>query len=117
MNLQTINRATGAALGLLLAGGLFAVATVAVKLALPVTAVDADRGTERTKALSDITAAEDLALSRTATLDASRGIVRLPIDTALALTAQLWQNPAAARAELNSRAEKAVAPVKKESFE
>ena len=59
MNLLTINRATAAALGLILAGGLFAVVTVGVKLVLPVTAIDADRAAVRTKALAEIRAEEE----------------------------------------------------------
>jgi hypothetical protein len=50
-------------------------------------------------------------------IDAKHGTVRLPIDTAMTLAAQKWQNPAAARADLNARVEKSVAPVKTESFE
>jgi hypothetical protein len=38
--------------------------------------------------------------------------VRLPIETAMQLAAQQWQNPAAARADLIARAEKA-APLPK----
>ena len=52
-----------------------------------------------------------------AVIDAKRGIVRLPIKTALALAAQKYSDPAAARADLKSRVEKATAPVKTESFE
>jgi hypothetical protein len=39
--------------------------------------------------------------------------VRLPIDTALQLAAQQWRNPAAARAELTARQEKASAELPK----
>jgi hypothetical protein len=117
MNYQTINRATAAALGLILASGLFAVVTVGIKLALPVTAIDADRATVRSKALAEIRAEEDNCLNRPAIIDDKRGIVRLPIETALTLAAQKWSDPAAARADLKSRVEKATAPVKTESFE
>ena len=117
MNYQILNRASAAAVGVIIAGVLFAFATVAVKLALPASAIDADRAAERAKALADIHAAEEIALTHSAVIDAKRGIVRLPIDTALAITARQWANPAAARADLNRRAEQAVAPVKTESFE
>jgi hypothetical protein len=40
-------------------------------------------------------------------------VVRLPIETALQLTAQQWRNPAAARAELIAREEQACAPAPK----
>jgi hypothetical protein len=43
--------------------------------------------------------------------------VRLPIETAIKLAADKWQNHAAARADLKDRVEKSVAPVKTESFE
>jgi hypothetical protein len=56
-------------------------------------------------------------LNTAAVIDAKHGTVRLPIATALTLAAQKWQNPSAARADLNERAEKSVAPVKAESFE
>jgi hypothetical protein len=50
-------------------------------------------------------------------IDGQRGIVRLPIEDAMKLAAQKWQNPAQARADLISRAERAAAPVKPVSFE
>ncbi len=117
MNNVTINRASGAAIGLIGAAVLFALITVAVKLALPVTAIDADRAAERSKALAEIRATEEISLSHAAVIDVKRGIVRLPIETAMALAAQKWANPSAARADLNRREEKSVAPVKTESFE
>ena len=117
MNYQTINRASGAAFGLLIASVLFAAVTVAVKLTLPVPAIDADPAAARTKALAEIRAEEENCLNRPAIIDAQRGIVRLPIETAMQLAAQKGRNPAAARADLNDRAEKSVAPVKAESFE
>jgi hypothetical protein len=70
----------------------------AIKLAVPVPAIDADRAAERSKALAEIRAAEEISLSHPAVIDAKRGIVRLPIETAMALAAQMWQNPSAARA-------------------
>jgi hypothetical protein len=117
MNYQVINRASAAGIGIILASVLFAFVTVGVKLLAPAPAIDADRAAERTKALAEIRATEEISLNHSATIDAKRGIVRLPIETAMALAAQKWANPSAARADLNSRAEKAVAPVKTESFE
>jgi hypothetical protein len=46
-------------------------------------------------------------------VDQDRNIVRLPIDAAIRLTVQAWQNPAQARADLIARAEKAAAPLPK----
>ena len=117
MSLQQNNRASAAALGFLIVSGIFAVLAVAVKLTLNAPAIDADRAAERSKALAEIRIAEETSLTTAAVIDAKHGIVRLPIDTALALAAQKWQNPSAARADLNARAEKSVAPVKAESFE
>jgi len=117
MSIERTNRATSAALGFLTVAGIFAVLSVAVKLTLNTPAIDADRAADRAKALAEIRAAEETALATAAVIDAKHGTVRLPIDTAMTLAAQQWQNPSAARADLNSRAEKSVAPVKTESFE
>ena len=117
MSIERINRATAAALGFLAVAGIFAVLAVAVKLTLNAPAIDADRAADRSKVLAEIRATEETALTTAAVIDAKHGTVRLPIDTALALAAQKWQNPSTARADLNARAEKSVAPVKAESFE
>ena len=109
--------ASGAAAGFVIAIVLFVAVGVLAKLAISAPAIDADRAAERSKALAEISAAEEKALATSAVIDSQRGIVRLPIETAVQLAAQKWQNPADARADLNSRAEKAVAPVKTESFE
>jgi hypothetical protein len=113
MNFEQTNRASGAAIGFLIVSVIFAALSVGLKLSQPVTAVDADRAEERSKALAEIHVAEEKALTTAATLDAQRGIVRLPIDTAMQLAAQQWQNPSAARADLNARAEKAAAELPK----
>ena len=117
MSIERTNRATTAALGFLTVAGLFAVLAVAVKLTLNAPAIAAARAAARAQALTEIRIAEDSALTTAAVIDAKHGTVRLPIDTALALAAQKWQNPSAARADLTDRAEKSVAPVKTESFE
>lgn len=113
MSLRRINRGSAAAVGFLIVSVIFAVLAVAVKLSLNVPTVDADRGAERSKALAEIRATEDKALSTAAVIDAQRGIVRLPIDRAMQLAAEAWKNPAAARADLNARAEKAAAELPK----
>jgi hypothetical protein len=111
MNYQAVSRASAAAMGWLLASVLFAIVTLAVKLALPVPAIDAGRAAERGKALNELHAAEDKSLGAPGWTDQSRGIVRLPIDTAMQKAAQAWQNPAAARADLAAREKKATAPL------
>lgn len=113
MNLDRINRATAAALGFLTVAGLFVVLAVAVKLTLNAPAIDADRAAERAKALAEIRVGEENGLNQPATIDAQRGIVRLPIETAMQLAAQKWQNPSAARADLISRVDKATAELPK----
>ncbi len=117
MSIERTNRATAAALGFLTVAGIFAVLAVAVKLTLNAPAIDADRAAQRSQALAEIHAAEETTLTTTAVIDSKHGVVRLPIDTALALAAHKWQNPSAARADLNARAEKSVTPVKTETFE
>jgi hypothetical protein len=122
MNLERTNRGSAAAIGFLLVSGIFAVLAVGVKLSQDVPTVDADRGAERSKALAEIRAAEKTALNTPAVIDPAHGTVRLPIDTAMQMAAQAWQNPGAARADLNARAEKAAkelpkAPEKPSAFE
>ena len=122
MNFQTINRASGTAFGLLIVSVIFAVAALAVKLTMCVPAIDADRAAERSKGLTEIRANEEKTLNNLGWADQARGIVCLPIETAMQHAAQAWQNPAAARADLNARAEKAaapapVAPAKPSAFE
>lgn len=113
LNLERTNRGTAAAIGFVLVGGLFAALAVAVKLSLNVPTVDADRGAERSKALAEIRASEEQALATAAVLDAAHGTVRLPIETAMQMTAEAWKDPAAARADLKARAEKATAELPK----
>lgn len=113
MNLDRINRGSGAAAGFLIVSVVFVVLALGVKLTLDVPTIDDDRGEQRSKALAEIRATEETALNTPAVIDAQRGIVRLPIDTAMQLAAQAWKNPAAARADLNARAEKAAAELPK----
>ena len=122
MTLETTNRASGAAIGFVVAIILFAALAVVVKLAVNVPAIDADASALRSKALVEMRSTEDKSLNTAGWADQSRGVVRLPIETAMQQAAQAWQNPAAARADLNARAEKAaapapVAPAKPSAFE
>ena len=113
MNSPTINRASGAAIGLILVSVIFAGLAVALKLFVSVPALDADRAAVLAKALAEIRVTENASLNNAGWIDQSRGIVRLPIETAEQLAARAWQNPAPARADLNARAEKAAAPAPK----
>ena len=113
MTLETTNRGSGAAIGFIVAIILFAALAVAVKLAVNVPAIDANRATDRSKALAEMRSVEEKSLSALGWADQSRGIVRLPIEMAMQRAAQAWQNPAAARADLNARQEKASAELPK----
>jgi hypothetical protein len=122
MNNENVNRASSAATGFIIASLIFIALAVAVKFAVRVPAIDADRNAVRAKALAEIRATEDKSLTTAGWIDQSRGIVRLPIDTAMQEAAQVWQNPAQARADLISRQENAskpapVAPAKPSAFE
>ncbi len=109
--------ASGAAAGFVIAIVLFVAVGVLAKLAISAPAIDADRAAERSKALAEISAAEEKALATSAVIDSQRGIVRLPIETAVQLAAQKWPDAAAARADLAARVTKATAIVKPVSFE
>lgn len=122
MNPEQANRASGAAIGFISAVIFFVLLTVAARFAITVPARNADRSAERSKALATIRANEQKALTTLDWMDQSRGIVRIPIEQAMQQAAAAWQNPAAARADLNARAEKAsapapVAPAKPSAFE
>lgn len=97
-------------LGFVAASSLFAVLVLALKFSVSPPAIDADRAAERSRDLAQVRAAETQALNHAGWIDPQRGLVRLPIDVALQLTAQQWQNPAQARADLIAREEKAAAP-------
>jgi hypothetical protein len=92
---------------------LFVALVVVVKLAVSVPAIDADRAALRSKALAEIRAAEATALNNPGWVDQDRGIVRLPIETAMQIYEQAVQDPDAARADLIARAGKAGAPLPK----
>jgi hypothetical protein len=97
-------------LGFLVAGFLFALLVLVVRHSVYVPAIDADRAAERVKDLAAIRATEVQALDNPGWIDQQRGIVRLPIDVAMKIAAQEWQNPAVARTNLIAREEKATAP-------
>jgi hypothetical protein len=72
--------------------------------------IDAGRAEERAKTLAEIRNTEASDLDHTGWIDQTKGLVRLKIDDAKKLTEQKWKNPAAARADLISRVEKANPP-------
>ncbi len=117
MKLEQINRASAAGVAFIAAIVLFVALSVGVKLFVSAPAIDADQADARYKALAEITAAEEKSLTTLAFTDKQRGIVHLPIETAMKLASEKWSTPAAARADLTARVEKATAPVKAVSFE
>jgi hypothetical protein len=82
-----------------------------------------DRPAVRAKALAELRAAEQEALTTTAWIDQAKGLVRLRVADAMQLVEREWgQNPAAARSNLIARVEKATAlppkvPEKPSQFE
>ena len=66
---------------------------------------------QRSRNLSELRAQNQDTLDNYAWVDATRGVVRLPIDRALALTVQEWQQPALGRSNLLARVEKMTPPV------
>src|ERR1035438_9353541 len=105
MNTENVNRASSAATGFVIASLIFIALVAVVKFSVHVPAIDADRNAARAKALAEIRATEEKSLANPGWIDQSRGIVRLPIATAMQETVQAWQNPAQARADLISRQE------------
>ena len=110
MNHENVNRASGAAIGFVIAFVIFIALIAIVKFSISVPAIDADRDVEISKSLADIRKMENNMLANPGWVDEQRGIVRLPIETAMQLAANEWQNPAQARADLIARQEKAAAP-------
>jgi hypothetical protein len=90
---------------------LFVAFVVMVKFSVSVPAIDADRAAARSKALAEIRAAEAAALSTLGWVDQDRGIVRLPIETAMQMVGR--DTPQDIRTALISREEQAIAPLPK----
>jgi hypothetical protein len=112
-NAPDVNRASGAAAGFAIASVIFIVFAVIVKLSATVPSIDANRDATISQALYEIRTNEVASLNNAGWIDRDRGIVRLPIDAAMQLTAQQWQDPAKARADLIARSKKAAAPLPK----
>ena len=81
--------------------------------------VDTARATLRYSNLAEIRAAEHTALTTADVVDKVKGIYRIPVTNAVELLLQLWQDPAAGRADLLARIEKATAkpPEKPSEYE
>jgi hypothetical protein len=109
-----VNRASGAGAGFVIASLIFIVLVVIVKLSATPPAIDADRATVISQMLYQIRTNEVASLNNAGWVDKDKGIVRLPIDTALQIAAKEWQDPADARADLIARAQKAAAPAPKQ---
>ena len=110
MNPEQANRASGAAIALIIGSLVFIILTAAARFLSSAPDIDADSGAIRSEALAKIRATEFTNLNQVAWIDQARGIVRLPIDTAIQLTVQAWQDPAQARADLIAREKRAAAP-------
>lgn len=110
MNPVNANRASGAAIGLIIGSVLFILLAAAVRFLTVAPDIDADAGAKRSQALAQIRATEFTNLNQVAWIDQSRGTVRLPIETAMQIALQAWQDPAQARADLIAREKKATAP-------
>jgi hypothetical protein len=95
-------------LGFVGASFLFAILVLALKFFMPTPAIDADRAAERSKDLAQIRAAETRALESAGWIDQQRGLVRLPIETAMQLMSR--QAPASSHADLIRREQQASAP-------
>jgi hypothetical protein len=72
--------------------------------------VDQARAAERKKNLADLSAQSKDQLENYGWIDQTKGVVRLPIAQAMAITVREWQNPVAARTNLIARVDKAFAP-------
>jgi hypothetical protein len=112
-DIASINRSSSAAIGFVLACVLFVGLALVARISVHAPAIDADRYTTISSMLVNIRSNEVVSLNNPGWVDKQRGIVRLPIDTALQIAVEEWQNPAKARADLLERSEKATAPLPK----
>jgi hypothetical protein len=79
--------------------------------------VNSGRAVERAKARQEIASASAESLSKAGWVDQNKGIVRLPIQRAMELTVQGYQNPGAAHSNLVARSQKAAVPAPPQQFE
>jgi hypothetical protein len=90
---------------------LFVALVAIVRFSVSVPAIDADRAALRSKALADIRASEATGLNTPGWVDRDRGLVRLPIETAMQMVER--ETPESIRAALIWREEQATAPLPK----
>jgi len=74
------------------------------------------RGAERLKVRMELTAKAQQALTNSEPIDPARGIIRLPIDRAVAMTLEAYQQ-GGIHSNLVARSQKAQAPAPQQSFE
>lgn len=81
--------------------------------------VDTARAALRYSNLAEIRATAHTTLTTADLVDKTRGVYRIPISNAMDLMLRLWQDPAAGRADLLSRVDKATAklPEKPSEYE
>jgi hypothetical protein len=112
MNSQDSLRKTGAGIYVLGILGTFLIMAFLVSLMHSSTQpapLNQARSEERLKNLTDFRAANEPLLSEYAWQDQSKGIVRIPVDRAMELFLQEWQDPAAGHSNMILRAKKAFA--------
>jgi hypothetical protein len=109
MNPTPSSQKTASLVGILGAFLVIGVLVYAMKYYTRPAPLNQARVEERKKALGEIRDADAKALTSYEMLDAGKGIVRLKIDRAMALTLEEYKNPAAARSNLIARADKAAA--------
>jgi hypothetical protein len=90
---------------------LFGVLVAIVKFSTTEPAIDADRAAVRAKDLAEMHAVETKSLDTVGWVDQARGIVRLPINTAMQMVVS--KSSAGTRADLIARAARAAAPAPK----
>jgi hypothetical protein len=69
-----------------------------------------NRAAERAKALAELRGVEHTEQTTAGWIDQPKGIVRLPIEDAIAIVEREWRNPPAARSNLLARVAKANPP-------
>ena len=112
MNSPDCRQKTGAALYVLGVAGTFLIMgliTWIVRSETQPAPLSQARGEERMKTLADFRAANDVLLTQYDWQDQAKGFVRVPIQRAMELVLQEWQDPAAGRSNLLARAAKAFA--------
>ncbi|MBI1841892.1 MAG: hypothetical protein HYR88_13720 [Verrucomicrobia bacterium] len=96
------------AVALLGAFAIVGVLAVAMKNVSAPPSLNAARSQERSKALTETRAAAEAEINSYAKIDGAKGIYRLKVSQAVALTEQMYRaNPDAARSNLVSRSDKA----------